>query len=710
LAKWKSIGKRQKTETLSAFEASFIQEELKQEGVWMKKRVLSGAVALALASTLVLAPPALTPADAASFKDTRNHWSNQVVEKAYAMDLMKGYPGDVFEPESSVSRLEAIAIIIRAMGLENEALTMNYQNSGVTLPKGMTWGQGHLVLAAQKGLLHKDYVSQLMYNNPITRQEVAALVAVALRDKLKVKGDPAQLTYSDTNKIDTTYRPYVADVSQNKIMEGQGSNEFGPNDIMKRGQMAALMVKTNVDGWFDYGSSKIISGTLSGIDATTDIATINKSDGTQMPRLVGNNTIYYRGAAESTKDSFRAGEKVLAIVGSDAKIRYMEAVDGSSTGNTGGSTDTPAETQFTGKIVSAGSSYLTIRNIGYQEQTYPLAAGATVTIGSSTGTADSLTNGQFVNVSIRNNEIYSAQVLSSEMADGEVTGIYSAYFTVKTASGISKSYTVKASDIKIIDGSSQLSFSSLKTGDWVTVTSVSGEAREITRTSSSNSLISGEAVVRGVDDFYGYITLRDKNGNRKEYEVLVNAIIEKGNDRVSLDDLVIGDNISFKVNSNGVINEIIAKGSEVRSLTGTVTDLRTGSSPRIYIDDDRYDVDNYVEITKDGDEINLKEIMLGAEVTLKMDEDDLVTKIIVKDDENITVEGTVEKVDDSNNKITIEQSNGLEFILRVNSNCTIRDMTSSSNAVRYFDDIKKGWEVKLYLSSGKVKEIRVTSK
>ncbi|HBV96260.1 MAG: hypothetical protein JL50_02090 [Peptococcaceae bacterium BICA1-7] len=619
----------------------------------MIKRIISGTITLALSSALVFSPPALLPAGAASFNDLKSHWARQAVEQSYALDLMKGYPGDVFNPDGPISRLEAIAIIIRGMGLESQALSLDYKNSGVTLPKGMTWGQGHLVLATQKGLLHKDYVSQLMYNNPITRQEVAALVAVALQDKLKVKGDPAKLSFTDTDNISTTYRPYVADVSQNDIMQGQGNNEFGPNDIMRRGQMAALIVKTTVNGWFEYGSDRIIDGTLAGIDTATDMATVKKSDGTQIPRLVGSNTVYYRGTSETTKDDFRSGEKVLAIVGSDATIRYMEA--SSDTGNTGNSTNT-GTTGNTGNTNNSGS-------------------GATITE-------------------------------QTQYTEGEVTVINSNYIAVKTGTGTVKGFSL-SSNTKVLKSSSQVSIGTLKVGDLVKVTSVNGEAREIAITGTA-SLTSNEAEVRGVDDFYGFITLRDRNGNRKEYEVLVNARIEKGNDRVSLDELEIGDDITFEVGSNGKIDEIIALGSEVSSATGKVTDLRTGSTPRIYVDSDRYEVDKNADIIKDGDDIDLEDIMIGTEVTVKMDEDDIVTKIIVEDDEDIIVEGTVTEVDEDRDEITIEQGSDLEFTLEVNRSCTFRDTSSSSYDIEELDDIRDGWDVKLYLDNGKVKEIRVT--
>lgn len=667
----------------------------------MRKKVLKGLLSLALASSLTLTGPA-DPTYAASFKDINSHWSKQAVEKSYALDLMKGYPGDVFKPEDPVSRLEAIAIIIRGMGLEKDALSLDYKNSGVNLPKGMTWGQGHLVLATQKGLLHKDYVNQLMYNNPITRQEVASLVAVALKDKLKVKGDPQKLTFKDTSQISVTFLPYVADVSQNDIMQGIENNEFGPNQIMKRGQMSALMVKTTLNGWFDYGKDKIVTGTLTGIDSNSGIATVVKSDGTQIPRLVDSKTVYYRGTTESSQSEFKAGDQVVALVGSDAKIKYIES------GGSAGNTPAPAtETELTGKILDrslTGTSALKLRDTGYRVQSYTISPEATVTDGTAYKEVSSLTDGQYVAVKIRNSIITSIRLLQSVSSEGEVTAIYSGYFTLKTGS-TSKSLNAKADELKIIEGNNQYSFSNLRVGDRIRVTSVNGEAFEIIR---SNSTLSGE--VRGVDNTYGFITIRESNGNRKEYEVELRALITKGNDRIGLGEIKQGDKVNVKVESNGKISEIIVTGDESRSISGTVTDLRTGSSPRIYISSTRYDVSINARVTRDNYSIDLDDIMIGAKARVTLDNDNMVTSIDVTDDEDITVEGTIDSVNESTDRITIEQSNGLEFTLRVNSNFTIRDQTSSSENLRYLDDLRRGWDVRLYLTDGKVTEIRVLSK
>ncbi|MFZ5647845.1 MAG: S-layer homology domain-containing protein [Bacillota bacterium] len=673
----------------------------------MHKKITHGAVSLALAACLLFNPQSVPAAEAASFKDTEGHWSKHVVEKSYALDLMKGYPGELFKPEDPVTRLEAIAVIIRAMGLEEEARSVDYKNSGINLPQGMFWGQGHLVVAVQKGLLHKDYVGQLLFGHPIPRQEVATLVAVALRDKLKVKGDPQKLTYSDLADINTTYLPYVADVTQNNIMKGMEANKFGPDYIMNRGMMAALMVKTVQDGWFSYGSDRIINGSLALVDSTAGVISLKKQDGAQIPKLVDAKTILIKDSKPGSLADFKIGDQVTAITDSTGKVRYLEG-SGSAVADAGST----SESDLTGKVIDrvlTGSSWLKIRDTAYQEKSYPLAAVVTITDGTGARDLSSITDNTYVKVKVKNNSIYYIRVLQSEEVTGEVTGITSSYITVRPDSGSSRIFNVRPDNLKIARGSSRLSFSELKNGDRVKLVSASGEAVEIailTGTTPSGM----EAEVRTVDSFYRMITLLDDNMNRKEYEVEINAVIEKGNDRVRLDSLKQGDRVRVKFGSNGKITEIIASGEDVRSVSGDVTGLKTGSSPRIYVDSKRYEIGQNARITRDGDSIDLDDIMIGAEVQLGLDEDDIVTRIEVTDDEDIVVEGEVTDVGKDDDKITIEQSNGLKFTLRVDSDCEFRDYVSSSSSVSELDDIRYGWDVKLYLENGRVKEIRIVDK
>lgn len=675
----------------------------------MVKKITCTAMVLALAAWLAVIPLGLPAASAESFKDTAGHWSGQAVEKAYALGLMTGYPGGVFYPEGPVSRLEAIAIVINAMGLEEQAKTLDYKNSGIALPQGMFWGQGYLVVAVKNGLLDKNSLYKLEYKNPIPRYEVATLIAVALRDKLAGKGgDIQKLNFTDSGEIyfnsQVDYRQYVADVTQNGIMQGLENNRFGPNDTMKRGQMAALMAGTVMDGWFEYGTSRIITGTLMAVDSTSGITTISKSDGNTISRVTDSNTVIYKGSQNTILTDIGLGSTVLAISGNDAKISYMEA--GGTTANPPGNSETGAGAEFTGKIADrflTGSALLKIKN-SYQEQIYPLAASVTVTDGVNVKDLSYLVDGTYVTAKIRDNAIYSIWILPSEEVEGEVTSVDSRSLTIKLDSGVSRVFTVKSGEVKITRGGSVLPFSDLKDGDRVRVVSVMGEARDIMLAGDSSYI---EAQVRTVDSFYWMITLLEDNGRRKEYEVKLGAPIRKGDDYVRLDKLEQGDQVRFKLGVDGKITEIDAVGMSVRSLSGMVTGLRTGSSPYIYIDSERYYISSRPNITRNGEKADLNDIMIGAEATLELDKDDIVLEIDIED-EDAVVEGTVTEVSEGSNRITIEQSSGREFTLRVSSDCSFRDMTSSSYNINELDDIEEGWDVKLYLENNRVKSIRVT--
>lgn len=672
----------------------------------MVRKITCTAMVLALTAWLAVIPLGLPAASAESFKDTAGHWSGQAVEKAYALGLMTGYPGSVFKPEDPVSRLEAIAIVIRAMGLEEQARTVDYKNSGVALPQGMFWGQGHLVVAVKNGLLAKDSVYRLEYKGPITRYEVATLMSVALQDKFSVEGDVQKLTYADTKEIPADFQKYVANVTQNNIMQGLENNRFGPNETMKRGQMAALMARTVMDGWFAYGGVNIVRGNLETVENATGAV---KIAGDSL-RLVDSKTGLYKGSKKASLADFRVGDSVIGIAGSEPRFRYLEFTG--EAGTPGIPVATPAETELTGKIVDrvlTGGSALKIRDSGYRDHLYALSTAVAITDGTGSRDLSYLADGQYVTVKVKDNIIQNVRMLASSETEGEIISINTGFLAIKTSSGDARPFTISSPDFKIASGSEQVPFSNLKIGDWVKVVSANGEAREIVRTGSSPVSPGIEAEVRTVDYFYWMITLLEDNGRRKEYEVKLGAPVTKGNDNVRLDELEQGDRVRFKLGVDGKITEISAVGRSVRSISGKVTELRAGSRPYIYVDSERYYIASSPDITRYGERIGLEDIMIGAGATLKLDKNDIVTEIDI-DDENAIIEGAVTNISQGSSRITIEQSGGRDFTLRVNSNCTFRDLTSSSYSINELDDILEGWDVKLYLENGRVNSIRVTGR
>lgn len=72
-----------------------------------------------------------------SFSDVKaDHWATELIQKAYKLNLIQGYPEGTFKPEGNISYAEVVAIMINALG-EKENISgdwpYNYINHAKTL-------------------------------------------------------------------------------------------------------------------------------------------------------------------------------------------------------------------------------------------------------------------------------------------------------------------------------------------------------------------------------------------------------------------------------------------------------------------------------------------------------------------------------------------------------------------------------------------------
>jgi hypothetical protein len=102
---------------------------------------------------------------------------------------MNGYPGKTFQPTRAISRVEATAVVVRALGLEDLARQMQNQSVGFldyqNIPK---WANGYVNVAStvaktRTGKVIVGYPSNFFLPlNPLRRDE-AALTVQRLIDK-----------------------------------------------------------------------------------------------------------------------------------------------------------------------------------------------------------------------------------------------------------------------------------------------------------------------------------------------------------------------------------------------------------------------------------------------------------------------------------------------------------------------------------------------
>lgn len=92
-----------------------------------------------------------------------SHWGNAYIAKAAELGIVKGYTNGKFGPSDTVTYEQALAMIIRAMGLEEEAVAMGGYPDGY-IEVACEYGYTDWVSAEKGDQLTRWQVALILYN------------------------------------------------------------------------------------------------------------------------------------------------------------------------------------------------------------------------------------------------------------------------------------------------------------------------------------------------------------------------------------------------------------------------------------------------------------------------------------------------------------------------------------------------------------------
>ncbi|MFA5523465.1 MAG: S-layer homology domain-containing protein [Tissierellales bacterium] len=259
------------------------------------------------------------------FTDIETHWARNSINRMSALSIIRGLGNNRFGPNDSLSREEAISLIVRLMGLESEAqlrgqaLIDNRDTGGIKiLGTGDYWADGYINVAVNIGIVSADekrtiealtenqrtaleeglesrmlsYESNEAYslaqqNNirnqlqtkltktytwkrPASREQVAVWVARAV-GLSPITGQSQQMIYNlnDWTTIDTIKLPLIEAVLQKGIMKGNDNRSFLPKDSLKRAEMATIIDNIHLEALENQGYV-IKTGIVERIDTLTE--------------------------------------------------------------------------------------------------------------------------------------------------------------------------------------------------------------------------------------------------------------------------------------------------------------------------------------------------------------------------------------------------------------------------------------------------------
>ncbi|PKM52611.1 MAG: hypothetical protein CVV02_00300 [Firmicutes bacterium HGW-Firmicutes-7] len=191
-----------------------------------------------------------------------SHWAKEPITRLGALEIIKGDSNGRYRPNSSVSKEEALALLVRMIGREEDAIRAAQQlDAGNETNESLNtiWSRGYMNIANKIGLItaaeYRDAISEdqgtldptssFIRQNPVTREQIAKWIVQAVgtikpEQLSPVYTQQAIFNYTDWNNMDAQYTPYIEAVTIGKIMVGSGGR-FQPKSSLTRAELAQVL-------------------------------------------------------------------------------------------------------------------------------------------------------------------------------------------------------------------------------------------------------------------------------------------------------------------------------------------------------------------------------------------------------------------------------------------------------------------------------------
>ncbi|WP_202707563.1 S-layer homology domain-containing protein [Sporosalibacterium faouarense] len=291
-----------------------------------------------------------------NFPDIDGHWAQDSISRMSALSIIKGM-GDGFYPNTPLTRDQGIALLVRLMGLEEEAQKLgeesiaNEDTGGyVILNHFDQWTKGYTTEAQNQNIItpeEVDYITTLTpeeqdeidyeveesygqylddenltfnqldairaeleektekkytWEKPVTREQMAMWIYRVLNLE-PIYGEDQHSIYNlnDYEEIKTTNIPAIEAILQKGIMDGNAQGNFKPNGTISRGEMARLLDNIYESFLLDRGF-KIGTGIVEDKDKS-----IKSQDGVKIEEIVlsigSDDDTYINVIAQASDDS-----------------------------------------------------------------------------------------------------------------------------------------------------------------------------------------------------------------------------------------------------------------------------------------------------------------------------------------------------------------------------------------------------------------------
>lgn len=664
-------------------------------------------------------------------------WAIECIAKMRGLGIINGYEGNEFRPNQAVKQAEALAMMVRAFDLEDEAQDLvklygslyisfddddhGYFNSnGKSLPKvpkSANWALGYVLIAVDQGWVR---LSEINPQAAASREWIAMVMVRALdhEDEAQAKMK-TRLPFKDANAVSGNRIGYVAEAVSMGLFEGYDDGTFKPQRSVSRAEMAAIL-----DRFLENElptNPFMVSGKVTEVSSNQNRIKIATQSGSSVTLTISNDALILSGNKAASKSNIKVGSQVEVLTNGSG-IALLIVI------KSGGTTPVPITSEVTGTIVGIATPRALTLDVDDQDAnvTVALADKCSIMENGKPVAFSSLDFGDKVRIRIDDGKAVKIDVLQRAAAvtivTGKVTGIHDTILgksiTVKkTDSNVSYAVTLR-SDCQVVYGShDDLDVDDIQIDDTVTLTIQSAKCVKVKITERATDWgdVGGKIVEINQSGIGTSITLKD--GSTKRVIALASDVVVRyGKKTLSADDLELGDVVRVDLLNNKAAEILItARAGDVETISGIVTSLVISTDEsKVTVkkaDNTSITVELHedVEVTYGSANLTPDKIAYGDTVTLTI-VDDLCTKVKItaRLDAWGDLGGHITGISTSETGTSITVEDGLtKTTVNLAADVTVSYGTTTGLTA---DDLGIGDVVRIDLENHKAVEIRIISR
>ncbi|WP_084648807.1 polysaccharide lyase family 8 super-sandwich domain-containing protein [Paenibacillus sp. FSL R7-269] len=176
-----------------------------------------------------------TPAPGPSLTDIAGHWAEASISEAVRLGIITGYPNGSFQPNRNVTRAEFTVMLAKALKLQNTEAALSFKDSDRIGP----WAKIAVAQAVALGIIQGDNNSNFRPDAPVTRAEMAVMLARALQ----LAPVARSAGFTDDRDIPAWAVGAAAEMKKSGLMQGKGNNSFFPKDAATRAETVTVLLR-----------------------------------------------------------------------------------------------------------------------------------------------------------------------------------------------------------------------------------------------------------------------------------------------------------------------------------------------------------------------------------------------------------------------------------------------------------------------------------